>query len=373
MAAEYIDNTTDGSGLYTTKIPGYQDAADIQEALRLYHYGSSTVPTENALGTTNGINTKSVAGYLKALANTDIQNAQTAQSNLNAEITNRTNADTNLQNQVNNLSHIFDLLLSVVEKTSSFTLDIADSFKSIKLNGSSPITLTVPTNASVAMPIGYQFNFLELGTARTTFVPANGVTINSKNGQMYIDSRYGHATLLKVGTNEWVLYGDIYEGSNVTPTPVAPTPTPVAPTPTNVDPAPTPTPVAPTPTPVTPTPTETPTPTQTPTSTQTQYSISYNLVGDASSEYLRISDNSIDIVNCSSNCGGSFAATQFDYIQIYTTGSGNPPLIGQIDLTVVDNGTTVYNVSNTGYPTAEASYAYYPTGDGTIDATSHEF
>jgi hypothetical protein len=40
MAAEFIDDTENGSGLYPTKIPGYEDAADIQEALRLYHYGS---------------------------------------------------------------------------------------------------------------------------------------------------------------------------------------------------------------------------------------------------------------------------------------------------------------------------------------------
>jgi hypothetical protein len=69
MAAEFIDDTENGSGLYPTKIPGYEDAADIQEALRLYHYGSSTIPTVDELGTANGINTKSVAGYLKALSN----------------------------------------------------------------------------------------------------------------------------------------------------------------------------------------------------------------------------------------------------------------------------------------------------------------
>ena len=69
MAAEYIDDTETGSGLYPTKIPGYEDAADIQEALRLYHYGSTVIPTDNNLGTPNGINTKSVAGHLKALSN----------------------------------------------------------------------------------------------------------------------------------------------------------------------------------------------------------------------------------------------------------------------------------------------------------------
>jgi hypothetical protein len=70
MAAEFIDDTETGSGLYPTKIPGYEDAADIQEALRLYHYGSTTIPTTSDLnGTATSINTKSIAGHFKKLSN----------------------------------------------------------------------------------------------------------------------------------------------------------------------------------------------------------------------------------------------------------------------------------------------------------------
>lgn len=57
MAAEDIGS------IYTTKIPGYEDAADIQEALKLYHYGTSTVPT-----TESAIISNSIAGHLKALS-----------------------------------------------------------------------------------------------------------------------------------------------------------------------------------------------------------------------------------------------------------------------------------------------------------------
>jgi hypothetical protein len=41
MASEDI------GALYTTKIPGYEDAADIQAALRLFHYGSTTYDETN--------------------------------------------------------------------------------------------------------------------------------------------------------------------------------------------------------------------------------------------------------------------------------------------------------------------------------------
>ena len=57
MAAEDIGS------IYTTKIPGYEDAADIQDALKLYHYGTSTVPT-----TESAIVANSIAGHLKALS-----------------------------------------------------------------------------------------------------------------------------------------------------------------------------------------------------------------------------------------------------------------------------------------------------------------
>ena len=34
--------------IYSTKVPGYEDAADIQTALRTYHYGSSTYDETNS-------------------------------------------------------------------------------------------------------------------------------------------------------------------------------------------------------------------------------------------------------------------------------------------------------------------------------------
>lgn len=37
--AENIDGTANGTGLFNTKIPALSEAADIQAALRLYHYG----------------------------------------------------------------------------------------------------------------------------------------------------------------------------------------------------------------------------------------------------------------------------------------------------------------------------------------------
>lgn len=60
MASENIGS------LYPTKMPGYEDPADIQAALRLYHYGSDT--PEAASNTNPGnIDPNSMAGFLKSI------------------------------------------------------------------------------------------------------------------------------------------------------------------------------------------------------------------------------------------------------------------------------------------------------------------
>jgi hypothetical protein len=57
--------------IYSTKVPGYEDAADIQSALRTYHYGSSTYDETNA--NTAALVNPSIAYHLQ-----NIQNSITA-------------------------------------------------------------------------------------------------------------------------------------------------------------------------------------------------------------------------------------------------------------------------------------------------------
>ena len=49
-------------GVYNTKIPEYSDNADIQEAFKLFLYGSTTIPTNTA-----AVVSPSLAGHLKDL------------------------------------------------------------------------------------------------------------------------------------------------------------------------------------------------------------------------------------------------------------------------------------------------------------------
>ena len=73
MAAENIDKTVTGTGPFNTKMPGLGDPADIQAALRLYHYGSDTY---DAAALNPGVlPVPSIANYLKTLVDADAAHA----------------------------------------------------------------------------------------------------------------------------------------------------------------------------------------------------------------------------------------------------------------------------------------------------------
>lgn len=93
-------------------------------------------------------------------------------------------------------------------QTGSYTLVSGDRSKVIEMNVASANTLTVPTNASVAFPIGTKITVIQYGAGQTTIAGA-GVTFRSTNSWLKINARYGSATLVKVGTDEWYVVGNL--------------------------------------------------------------------------------------------------------------------------------------------------------------------
>lgn len=89
----------------------------------------------------------------------------------------------------------------------TYTLVLADAHKLVTLSNASAITLTVPTNASVAFDIGDQVNLLQLGAGQVT-VGGAGVTLRSQGSKLKLNGQYATATLVKIGTDEWVLLGN---------------------------------------------------------------------------------------------------------------------------------------------------------------------
>ena len=102
-----------------------------------------------------------------------------------------------------------DKLKSFNRQTASYTLVLADADKLVEMNVATANNLTIPLNSTVAYAVGTRIDIVQYGAGQTTFVPTSGVTIRSTNSWLKINARYGAATLTKVGTDEWYLWGNL--------------------------------------------------------------------------------------------------------------------------------------------------------------------
>jgi len=97
--------------------------------------------------------------------------------------------------------------------TYTFVLADADN-KLVTLSNASSIAVSIPTNASVAFPIGTQINLIQIGagqvtvsaaTPGTTTVVSTGATSASPKCR----AQYSAITLVKKNTDSWYAIGDI--------------------------------------------------------------------------------------------------------------------------------------------------------------------
>ena len=97
--------------------------------------------------------------------------------------------------------------------TYTFALQDANN-ELITASNASAQTYSIPTNASVAFPIGAQINIIQIGagqvtinavTSGTTSVLSNASTAAAPK----LRAQYSSATLIKVATDAWYVIGDI--------------------------------------------------------------------------------------------------------------------------------------------------------------------
>jgi hypothetical protein len=89
----------------------------------------------------------------------------------------------------------------------TYTPVLADNGKMVTLSNASAITLTVPTEASVAYATGAQINIEQIGAGQVTVVGDTGVTVNGTGTKLR--TQYSAATLVKLGSDSWTLIGDL--------------------------------------------------------------------------------------------------------------------------------------------------------------------
>jgi hypothetical protein len=102
-----------------------------------------------------------------------------------------------------------DKLVVANRQTASYTLVLTDADKLVEMNVATANNLTIPLNSSVAFPTGTQILLAQYGAGQTTVVATSGVTIRSSGGKLKLSGQYSGATLIKIDTNEWYLFGDI--------------------------------------------------------------------------------------------------------------------------------------------------------------------
>jgi len=107
------------------------------------------------------------------------------------------------------------LRLNLLEQsTSPYTFTLNDIGQLVSSTSSSAFTFSIPTNASVAFPVGSQINVVRTGTGQVTIQAAvsGTTTINSTGATAtapILRARYSAATCIKTATDTWLVIGDI--------------------------------------------------------------------------------------------------------------------------------------------------------------------
>lgn len=96
------------------------------------------------------------------------------------------------------------------QTSTTYTLVLGDAGKLVTLTNGSAITLTVPTNASVAFPVGTVVALAQLGAGLVSVAGDTGVTINGVTpGDEDLVGQWATASLTKLATDTWLLSGGI--------------------------------------------------------------------------------------------------------------------------------------------------------------------
>jgi hypothetical protein len=98
---------------------------------------------------------------------------------------------------------------TIVPKVDSYTLSsLGERDSLIEINKATATTLTIPTNATIAWPIGTSIDVLQTGAGQVTIAGAAGVTVNGTPG-LKLRAQWSGVTLFKRATDTWVVYGDL--------------------------------------------------------------------------------------------------------------------------------------------------------------------
>lgn len=119
---------------------------------------------------------------------------------------------------IRNVGNGFDSALGKLTlnaKTATYTAVLADNKNTlVTMSVSTANDFLIPTNASVAFPIGSVINVIQTGTGKTTIkAVTSGTTTISSTGATAtapeLKKQFSAASCIKVATDTWYIVGDI--------------------------------------------------------------------------------------------------------------------------------------------------------------------
>ncbi|QDF17127.1 minor tail protein [Gordonia phage William] len=99
--------------------------------------------------------------------------------------------------------------ITVNSQTGAYTLVLADANKAVEVTTATAVNLTIPTDASVAFPVGTVIEVDQMGAGKVTIVGASGVTIQSAVTPPTTRTQYSAVVLRKRAANLWLVTGDM--------------------------------------------------------------------------------------------------------------------------------------------------------------------
>lgn len=102
------------------------------------------------------------------------------------------------------------IIYPIITQTNNYTLQLSDAGDIVEMNVGTANTVTVPSSSVTNFITGTQITLVQYGAGQTTITTGStNVLLRSAGNATKIAAQYGGATLIKRGTDEWYLLGNI--------------------------------------------------------------------------------------------------------------------------------------------------------------------
>jgi len=99
---------------------------------------------------------------------------------------------------------------SVREASTSGVINVGDENNIVETTNTTPITLTLNTNATTPYTVGRSTLVIQKGTGSVTIVQGSGATVNVRDAfTLELAGQNAQVAITKTGTDEWDVSGDL--------------------------------------------------------------------------------------------------------------------------------------------------------------------